>query len=205
MLADADDQEHEVLGAFRYSKNRALLHKDERLMPQRKSVWSSWNYLRRRKGRGPQAAVRDLLDEPVAETANARQQFVSLNSPVEPRPELLLRELQYDHPVFDAAALAAQRCVWPLQGRRRTWFCGAWMGAGFHEDGLQSWFGRGGGAWRCSPPCGPSRMNPARLRWSAARSCGRGADALSVAHNFPFRDLRGLSDAPARQAAPSPA
>lgn len=138
MLADADEHERDVLGAFRYSKNRALLHKDERLMPQRKSVWSSWNYLAAGKGADRKPPSVTYWMNPLQSLPTRENVFVSLNSPVEPRPELLLRELQYDHPVFDAAALAAQRRVWPLQGRRRTWFCGAWMGAGFHEDGLQS-------------------------------------------------------------------
>ena len=63
---------------------------------------------------------------------------MSLNSPVEPRDDLVVREFTYEHPIFDSAALAAQPHVWSLQGRRNTWFCGAWMGSGFHEDGLQS-------------------------------------------------------------------
>jgi predicted NAD/FAD-binding protein len=138
MLTDADEREREVLGAFRYSKNRALLHKDERLMPQRKNVWSSWNYLAAGTGADRKPPSVTYWMNPLQNLPTRENVFVSLNSPVEPRAELLLREIQYDHPVFDSAALVAQRSVWPLQGRRRTWFCGAWMGAGFHEDGLQS-------------------------------------------------------------------
>jgi hypothetical protein len=64
--------------------------------------------------------------------------FVTLNAPVAPREELVYRRFVYEHPIFDLAAIDAQRDLWSLQGRRRTWFCGAYFGAGFHEDGLQA-------------------------------------------------------------------
>ena len=64
--------------------------------------------------------------------------FVSLNPQVEPRPEHLIRTELYEHPRFDVAAIAAQRELWSLQGGQRTWFCGAYFGSGFHEDGLQA-------------------------------------------------------------------
>jgi predicted NAD/FAD-binding protein len=138
MLADADPMERRILGAFRYSQNRAILHKDERLMPRRRRVWSSWNYI---------AEASDFDQRPPSVTywMNALQKpatreniFVSLNPVREARDELMVREFSYDHPIFDSAALAAQPEVWSLQGRRNTWFCGAWMGSGFHEDGLQA-------------------------------------------------------------------
>ena len=138
MLADADDNEREVLGAFRYSKNRALLHKDAALMPKRRSVWSSWNYLAAGRGADRKAPCVTYWMNPLQNLPTRENIFVSLNAVDEPKQDSVLREFTYDHPVFDSAALAAQSRVWPLQGRRRTWFCGAWMGAGFHEDGLQS-------------------------------------------------------------------
>ena len=143
LLADPDPQEAAVLGAFRYSRNRAVLHGDTGLMPRRRSVWASWNYLGRR------AQVRDRAQDAaelcVTYWMNSLQPlktdrplFVTLNPVRPPEPSATYHEETYEHPIFDAAALAAQRRLWSLQGRRRTWFCGAHFGAGFHEDGLQA-------------------------------------------------------------------
>lgn len=137
MLGDADAEEERVLGAFKYSKNLAVLHTDQRLMPMRRSVWSSWNYIADGGAdkRPPSITywMNRLQGLPLREDV-----FVSLNSVRAPRDEAIIREIPYEHPLFDSRALAAQPQVWSLQGRRNTWFCGAWMGAGFHEDGLQS-------------------------------------------------------------------
>lgn len=138
MLADADPLEREVLGAFRYSKNRAILHTDEQLMPARRSVWSSWNYLAEGQGADRRPPAVTYWMNRLQQLPTAQNIFVSLNASREPREEHVLREITYEHPIFDTAALGAQRQVWSLQGRRNTWFCGAWMGAGFHEDGLQA-------------------------------------------------------------------
>ncbi len=136
MLSDADAAERRLLGAFGYTSNLAVLHSDPALMPKLRRVWSSWNYL---GGRG------DTDPPTVSYWMNRLQRlpsgldlFVTLNPPRPPRPGMLLRTERYDHPVFDLAALRAQRDLWSLQGARRTWFCGAHFGAGFHEDGLQS-------------------------------------------------------------------
>lgn len=138
MLGDADQLEREVLGAFRYSKNRAVLHSDEQLMPARRSVWSSWNYLAEGQGADRRPPAVTYWMNRLQALPTTQNIFVSLNSSQEPREDRMLREINYEHPVFDTAALGAQRKVWSLQGRRNTWFCGAWMGAGFHEDGLQA-------------------------------------------------------------------
>ena len=139
LLDDADQHETTGLGAFRYSRNRALLHRDPGLMPKRQRVWASWNYL---GGRTTAATTRDLCvtywmnrlqgipdDQPL---------FVTLNPVREPAPGTVIREELYDHPIFDAGALVAQQRVWSRQGARNTWFCGAHFGSGFHEDGLQA-------------------------------------------------------------------
>ena len=138
MLGDSDAQEREVLGAFHYSRNRAVLHKDARLMPLRRNVWSSWNYMASGRGAERRPPSVTYWMNPLQGLPTAEDIFVSLNSPVAPRDDLVVREFTYEHPIFDSAALAAQPHVWSLQGRRNTWFCGAWMGSGFHEDGLQS-------------------------------------------------------------------
>jgi predicted NAD/FAD-binding protein len=85
----------------------------------------------------PQASVTYWMNslQPLATRSNI---FVTLNPRCEPRPETMIRSFDYEHPVFSPGAMAAQRRIWRLQGRRRTWFCGAHFGAGFHEDGLQS-------------------------------------------------------------------
>jgi predicted NAD/FAD-binding protein len=138
MLKDASPEERRILSNFRYSRNRAILHRDERLMPKRRRLWSSWNYL----SEGPKASS---AASAVTYWMNALQPltvktplFVSLNPLREPDSKQVIEEFDYAHPVFDPAAMAAQRDLWSLQGVRRTWFCGAYFGAGFHEDGIQA-------------------------------------------------------------------
>ncbi len=136
LLPDAGADEKRLLGAFGYSRNRAVLHGDAGLMPRRRSVWSSWNYAADRRRPGAPCVTYWMnrlqgIDERLP-------LFLTLNPMREPRADLLLRTESYEHPLFDAAALRAQDELWSVQGRRRTWFCGAYFGAGFHEDGLQA-------------------------------------------------------------------
>ncbi len=142
LLADADIAETALLGGWRYTQNRAVLHRDLSLMPKRRRVWSSWNFI----GDDGAAAV-DTSDQRLCVTywMNRLQSlnetdplFVTLNPSREPAPETIIREFDYTHPFFDTAALAAQRELWSLQGHRRTWYCGSYFGYGFHEDALQS-------------------------------------------------------------------
>jgi predicted NAD/FAD-binding protein len=143
MLADADGEERRVLGAFGYRPNMAVLHSDPALMPKRRRVWSAWNYT---AVGGAKMGGKDLAALSVTYWMNCLQSwlpedlplFLTLNPPVQPDPALVHARIAYDHPVFDAAAGNAQSELWSLQGRRRTWFCGAHFGAGFHEDGLQA-------------------------------------------------------------------
>ncbi|WP_219214450.1 NAD(P)/FAD-dependent oxidoreductase [Variovorax boronicumulans] len=136
LMPDATALEKRVLGAFDYSRNRAVLHSDPALMPQRRAVWSSWNY----------AADRSRAEAPCVTYWMNRLQaipeqtpmFLTLNPTLEPRSEHLIRSEIYEHPIFDMKAIRAQDELWSLQGRRRTWFCGAYFGSGFHEDGLQA-------------------------------------------------------------------
>lgn len=127
-------QEQSLLGAFRYSQNRAVLHGDPVLMPQRKAAWASWNYI---GGRGTrETPTVTYWMNALQQLPTAQNLFVTLNPLAEPKQ--VLHEEHYDHPIFDAAAMSAQRRLWSLQGRDRLWFCGSYFGAGFHEDGLQS-------------------------------------------------------------------
>lgn len=138
LLADADAQERSILGAFDYTHNVAVLHCDPTLMPRRKRVWSSWNYIGDRTADG---------DRPLCVTywmnrlqhLDARQPlFVTLNPSRPIARESLIESISYTHPLFDRRALEAQQHLWRLQGHRRTWFAGSYFGHGFHEDALQA-------------------------------------------------------------------
>lgn len=135
MLEDASAEERALLGAFRYAKNRAVLHTDRALMPKRQALWASWNYV----GDNPEGGcVVSYWMNKLQKIQSREQIFLTLNPRTMPRPDTVLYETEYDHPLFDAAAIRAQEKLWSLQGARRTWFCGAHFGAGFHEDGLQA-------------------------------------------------------------------
>ncbi len=136
LLPDASTEEMRLLGAFAYSRNHAVLHSDPLLMPRRRAVWSSWNYAADRAR--PDALCVTYWMNRLQGIPDATPLFVTLNPIVPPRSEHLLRTEVYEHPLFDADALRAQRQLWSLQGRQRSWFCGAYFGAGFHEDGLQA-------------------------------------------------------------------
>lgn len=138
ILEDADPEERSVLGAFRFQPNRAWLHSDPSLMPRRRRTWSSWNYLSGRSGKGDDGVVVSYWMNRLQALATRRDYFVTLNPVRPPDPALTWHRVDYDHPVFDAAAIRAQQRLPTMQGRRGTWFCGAWTAYGFHEDGLRS-------------------------------------------------------------------
>lgn len=133
LLKDADEPERRLLGAFTYCRNEAVLHSDARLMPQRRAVWSSWNYA----GTPDRLCVTYWMNR-LQGLPGPRQFFVTLNPAIEPDATLVHKRIDYAHPLITCAALSAQRQLWSLQGVRNTWFCGAYFGAGFHEDGLQA-------------------------------------------------------------------
>ena len=137
MLADASDREKRVLGAFRYSRNEAVLHADTDLMPKRRAAWSSWNYVGRTGEGLTQPSITYWMNR-LQSLGSAPPTFVTLNPQREPRPGTVIKRESYEHPIFDTATETAQGEIWSLQGRRNTWFCGAHFGAGFHEDGLQA-------------------------------------------------------------------
>ena len=132
MLDEPTAREREVLGAFRYSRNFTVLHTDADLMPRRRRAWASWNYIGANGGLCVTYWMNKLQGLP------GQDLFVTLNPPRPPKPDTLLRSELYEHPIFNPAALEAQKQLWSLQGRGGVWFCGAHFGAGFHEDGLQS-------------------------------------------------------------------
>jgi uncharacterized protein len=135
MLADPSPEEQALLGAIGYGENDAVMHRDPALMPRRRKVWASWNYL---EGADPGRFCATYWMNKLQSVPGQGDVFVTLNPTAEPEAAGVIHRESYAHPRFDGAAMRAQRQLWSLQGRRRTWFCGAWFGSGFHEDGLQA-------------------------------------------------------------------
>lgn len=137
MLESPTPDERSILGALRYQDNRAVLHADPSVMPKRRSCWASWIY----------STDRVRKDDPVGVTywMNSLQPIPqddlllgSLNPTRPLRDDLIYDETTFRHPVFDRAALAAQPRLRGIQGQNSTWYCGAYMRNGFHEDGYSS-------------------------------------------------------------------
>jgi predicted NAD/FAD-binding protein len=134
LLSDADGEERAALGAFGYQRNRVILHKDPQFMPKRKQCWASWVY--HSDGNGDDSAI--TMSYWMNQLQNIDRNyplFVTLNPERGVRDDHVFDEHVFMHPVFDHAAVAAQPRVQALQGRRNVWFCGAYLGHGFHEDG----------------------------------------------------------------------
>lgn len=138
LIADPSGAEFDTLRRFRYRPNVAVLHSDPALMPRRRAAWSSWNYMGSRAASGTASVCVTYWMNRLQGIPEETPIFVTLNPSPRPRPGSEISSHVYDHPVFDADAMRAQAKLWTLQGVRNTWFCGAYFGAGFHEDGLQS-------------------------------------------------------------------
>jgi predicted NAD/FAD-binding protein len=131
-------RERGVLGAFGYTRNIAVLHSDAALMPRRRGAWSAWNYIGRSDQAGdPHLCVTYWMNR-LQDLPRETPLFVTLNPVIEPDPSKIIRTEIYEHPRFDAAAMRAQNELWSLQGEGGLWWCGAYFGSGFHEDGLQA-------------------------------------------------------------------
>jgi len=139
MLGDASPAESAVLGAIRYQPNHAVLHTDAAVLPRHRSAWAAWNYERAAVGERESGRVclHYLLNK-LQPLPWEQPVVVSLNPVREIQRSQVMAEYDYDHPVLDLAAIRAQAEVPALQGQRNTWFAGAWMGYGFHEDGLKA-------------------------------------------------------------------
>ena len=142
LLRDASADERSVLAAVRYQQNDVVLHTDERLLPDRKLAWAAWNYrlpLQAQERVAVSYCMNHLQGLPSAAERPGHPTFVvTLNQTSAIDPARILRKFVYDHPIFDRAAVSAQQRLPALQGSGRVWFCGAWCGNGFHEDGVQS-------------------------------------------------------------------
>ncbi len=145
----ASDDERAVLGAIRYQSNRAVLHTDASVLPANRKAWASWNYESAADPNttAPRVCLHYLINR-LQPLPFSQPVLVSLNPLREPAPASVLGEYDYAHPVFDVAAIAAQRRLGGLQGRQHTWFAGAWCGYGFHEDGLKAGLQAGAGLMR---------------------------------------------------------
>jgi uncharacterized protein len=138
LLAQPTAAERELVGAVAYQPNRVLLHTDPALMPRRRRVWSSWNYIGATRQDGSSAVSVTYWMNSLQRLDTRSDYFVSLNPLSEPRADRVVAEFEYQHPVFDAAALRAQRELGRIQGEGGVWYAGAWTGYGFHEDGMRS-------------------------------------------------------------------
>lgn len=137
LLAQPSDLEQILLSPFKTSANRVYLHRDKSLMPRTRRFWSGWNY-RMPQGHTTAAPEVTYWMNLLQKLVSPDQHFVSLNPQVKPRADLVDGIFDYRHPMFNDVTMEAQQQLWQLQGADRIWFCGAWFGAGFHEDGLQA-------------------------------------------------------------------
>ncbi|MBC6438311.1 MAG: FAD-dependent oxidoreductase [Rhodobacteraceae bacterium] len=137
LLTDARPEEAAALGAVRYQANDVVLHADARAMPRRRAAWSSWNYTERTGHNGGPVNMTYWMNclQPITERDPL---FVTLNSRAPIDERLIYDTATLHHPVYDLVALTAQGRIRAMNGTRNTWFCGAWMKNGFHEDGLSS-------------------------------------------------------------------
>ena len=138
LLRDPGVAEREVLGAIGYQENDAVLHTDVRLLPRRRRAWAAWNYHRSHRSTttGRVSVTYNLTR--LQSLATHRQFLLTLNGDEAIDPSTILHRQTYSHPVFDAASLRAQDRHAEISGVRRTWYCGAYWGYGFHEDGVRS-------------------------------------------------------------------
>ncbi|MEQ9328399.1 MAG: FAD-dependent oxidoreductase [Rhodospirillales bacterium] len=138
MLQDVSARETSIIGSFRYRPNDVYLHSDPSLMPDRRMVWSSWNFLggagREREG----AVTATYWMNRLQGLPDSLPLFVTLNPVRPPADHLVHGHYVYDHPVIDLESFAAQSRLAEIQGAGEIWYCGAWTGSGFHEDGIRS-------------------------------------------------------------------
>ncbi|MET0314010.1 MAG: FAD-dependent oxidoreductase [Hansschlegelia sp.] len=168
LLETPTSEERRLLGAIAYKPNRAVLHRDVSLMPRRRKAWAAWTHMGR-SDRAGEGGVTYWMNE--LQSLPGPPLFVSLNPAREPDPSLVIGDWDYEHPVFDAAAVAAQKELWSLQGQGGVWFAGAWFGSGFHEDGLQAGLAVA------------EQLGDVRRPWSVPNESGRihvGAPALAL-------------------------
>ena len=157
LLADADTRERDILGAMRYQANDTVLHTDARLLPRNRKAWAAWNALLPREG-SDACTVSYCMN--LLQGIDAPEPLVvTLNRTDAIDPTRVLRRMEYHHPLYSHASVAAQARRAEIQGHRRTWFAGAYWGWGFHEDGMRSAVEVAralGVVWDCAAPADPA-------------------------------------------------
>lgn len=137
LLSDASAAERNALASVGYQPNEAILHCDPAMMPKRRKCWSSWVYVEPKGPRPDRIALSYWMNslQPIPQDD---PMFVTLNPVQSIDPAKIYDTKSFMHPVYDVAALKAQQTIRAMNGTRATWFCGAWMRNGFHEDGFAS-------------------------------------------------------------------
>ena len=138
LLAHPTDAERAALSAIRYQPNRCVLHTDASLMPRRRKAWSAWNYLQVNDADPVRPVALTYWMNLLQPLPFKTQLFETLNPPIEPQKSTVLAEFEYWHPLLNQAAISAQKDIHALQGENQTYYAGAWLKNGFHEDGLSS-------------------------------------------------------------------
>lgn len=138
ILTDAVDAEKRLLSRISYQANHAILHTDASLLPRNRDAWAAWNYIAGNGGPDERPVSVSYYINMLQPLPFQKPVIVTLNPTHMPREDQVIERFEYAHPIFDLAATEAQRELPAIQGRRRTWFCGAWTGYGFHEDGIKS-------------------------------------------------------------------
>lgn len=138
LLAHPTDAERAALSAVRYQPNRCVLHTDANLMPRRRKAWSAWNYLQVNDADQVRPVALTYWMNLLQPLPFKTQLFETLNPPVEPQKSTVIAEFEYWHPLLNQAAISAQKDITALQGENQTYYAGAWLKNGFHEDGLSS-------------------------------------------------------------------
>lgn len=138
LLADPSIEEREILSAFQYQKNRAVLHADTSFMPKNRQAWASWVYLSEDRLDANTGVSLSYWMNNLQPLQTNHDIIVTLNPGREPDPRLVYNDYMFEHPVFDVLAVKNQDKIEDIQGKNRLWFCGAYQRYGFHEDGLGS-------------------------------------------------------------------
>ena len=136
ILIENFSEEANLLKDFKYQKNTSILHSDINFMPKRKSVWSSWNYITE-TGNSGNLSITYWMNE-LQGINSSKPILLSLNPKILPNPDLIYGQYSYSHPILDNKAINIQKKLSSIQGKNNLWFCGAWTGFGFHEDGVKS-------------------------------------------------------------------
>ena len=136
ILIEEFPEEANLLKDFKYQKNTSILHSDINFMPKRKSVWSSWNYITE-TGNSGNLSITYWMNE-LQGINSPKPILLSLNPKILPNPDLIYGQYSYSHPILDNNAINIQKKLSSIQGKNNLWFCGAWTGFGFHEDGVKS-------------------------------------------------------------------